>query len=108
MHVDKNVKEEVCNHIRSISRIESHYLRAQTREDYKDGGKSITVLHMGYQLLFLNEERPSVNEHMYSDIFNQELGFSCLVPKKKNQCNLGYLYHYPNNEENGKIDTPGT
>lgn len=39
--VDENIKQSVRDHINSIPRIKSHYLRAQTTREYMDGGKTI-------------------------------------------------------------------
>lgn len=102
--VDIEIKEGVRRHIRSIPRVESHYLRAQTSKEFIDGGKTIADLHRDYQNSCRNENKPSANYHMYSDIFNREFNISFFVPKK-DQCNLCYIYQNANQEERENLKT---
>ncbi|KAJ8915389.1 hypothetical protein NQ315_008276 [Exocentrus adspersus] len=99
--ISNEIKDGVRNHIKSIPRIESHYLRAQTTKEFIDGGKTIADLHRDYQHNCESEGKPSANYHMYSDIFNKEFNISFFVPKK-DQCSLCYQYNTSNDD--GKKD----
>ena len=55
-------EEEVRNHIKSFSQIESHYLRTQTNREFLEG-------------------------NLYRRIFNNEFNISFFKPKK-DQCDL--------------------
>ncbi|CAG9834557.1 unnamed protein product [Diabrotica balteata] len=46
--VCETIKNKIRVHIKSIPKIESHYLRAQISREYIDGGKTITDLHRDY------------------------------------------------------------
>ncbi|CAH1098831.1 unnamed protein product [Psylliodes chrysocephalus] len=46
--VEPIIKESVRNHINSIPRMESHYLRVNTSREYIDGDKSLADLHRDY------------------------------------------------------------
>lgn len=95
--VSEQLKNDVRNHINTIPRIESHYLRAQTSKEFIDGSKTIAQLHRDYKLECEAEGRPSVNYHMYADIFNREFNLSFFVPKK-DQCSLCFQYNTATDE----------
>ena len=43
-----DMKEDVRNHIKSITRIYSHYYRSDSMKEYIEGGKTIADLHCDY------------------------------------------------------------
>lgn len=101
--ISDDLKIYVREHINSIPRVESHYLRAQTskefidNKEFIDGGKTIAQLHRDYKTLCNSEGRPSVNYHMYADIFNTEFNISFFVPKK-DQCSLCFQFNATNGQ----------
>ncbi|CAG4918450.1 unnamed protein product [Colias eurytheme] len=97
--MDDEIKESVRLHINSISRVESHYLRANTSREFIDGGLTIAQLHRLYK-----EQRASANKEAatydtYARIFNTEFNFFFFCPKK-DQCDL--CESYKNADEEGK------
>ena len=46
---DPAIKDGVIDHINTIPRIESHYLRAQSTREFIEGGKSLADLHRDYK-----------------------------------------------------------
>ncbi|CAG9767658.1 unnamed protein product [Ceutorhynchus assimilis] len=102
--ISDNLKNDVRNHIQSIPRIESHYLRAQTSREFIDGRKTIADLYRDYKLACEAEGKATVNYHMYADIFNTEFNISFFIPKK-DQCSLCFQYNTADEEgkENLKL-----
>lgn len=88
---DPEVLESVRQHINSIARVESHYLRANTTREFIDGGLTLAALHRDYesQRKALNKEAASI--HTYAHIFNTEFNISFFVPKK-DACNFCESY----------------
>lgn len=77
--------ESVRVHINSISRIESHYLRANTTREFIDGGLTIADLHRDYKKNRESINKPAANYDTYFRIFNNEFNISFFIPKK-DQC----------------------
>lgn len=48
LQLDPNLKEDIKNHINSIPRIESHYVRSTTQRENIDGCKTITQLYKDF------------------------------------------------------------
>lgn len=83
--LDFEIKQSVRNHINSIPRIESHYLRAQTTREYIEGGKSLADLYRDYSSLRIEKQYPQekiANLTMYSRIFNTEFNISFFCSQK--------------------------
>lgn len=90
--------EGVRNHINTIPRIESHYLRKQTTREYIDGGKTLTDLYNDYKEECIKKKEPFVKIHIYRKIF-KEFNISFFIPKK-DQCDL--CTSYKNADQTGK------
>lgn len=75
----------VKEHIESIPRIESHYLRKQTTKQYIDGGKTLTDLFNDYKKDCISRNVPHVKIHTYRKIFKSDYNIGFFVPKK-DQC----------------------
>lgn len=97
-HVADEIKEAVREHIKSIPRIESHYLRQQTTREYIEGGKTLTQLYSDYKDECLSKQLPYANLAMYSTIFNTEYNISFFVPKK-DQCDFCETYNNSDMQE---------
>lgn len=96
--VGAEVKNSVRNHIDSIPRIESHYLRAQTERSYIEGGKSLSDLYRDYRQERIESNLPYANLLMYSRIFNEEYNIGFFSPKK-DQCELCVAFQNAEGEE---------
>ena len=89
--VDDSIKNDIREHIKSIPRIESHYLRRQTSKEFIDGSKTIAELHRDYLAQCKETGRPAGIYHLYCDIFNTEFNISFYIPRK-DQCNFCFQY----------------
>ncbi|XP_072388219.1 uncharacterized protein [Diabrotica undecimpunctata] len=89
--VAAEIKNDILDHINSIPRIESHYLRAQTSREYIDGGLNLALMHKLYRERCEKEGREVANIHLYSKIFNTEFNIGFFVPKK-DQCSICTVY----------------
>lgn len=89
--VSDDSKQRVKEHINSIPRIESHYLRKQTTREYIDGGKNLTDLYKDYKSDCIKNNLPFVQKHTYRKIFKNDFNISFFVPKK-DQCDLCTSY----------------
>lgn len=96
--------ESVRNHINSISRIERHYLRANTTREYIDGGLTIAHLHRDYKRLREFENKEAVNYDSHFRILNTEFNISFFVPKQ-DQCDICEQYKNAVGEAKEKIET---
>lgn len=97
--VDESIKQSVRDHINTIPRIESHYIRKNSSREFIDGGKCIADLYTDYKKQCSEEGRPAVHYEMYSKIFNEEFNISFFVPKK-DRCEL--CVSYENADGSGK------
>lgn len=93
------IKESIRNHINSIPRIESHYLRQQTTREFIEGGKTISDLHRDYVEECKRNNKPHGNYVMYAKIFNTEFNLGFFVPKK-DRCELCVAYENAENKQN--------
>lgn len=89
--IDPEVLESVRIHINSISRIESHYLRAHTTREYIDGGLTVADLHRDYKRMRESSNQEGATYDTYFRIFNNEFNISFFVPKK-DQCDVCESY----------------
>lgn len=80
--VDENIKNSVKTFIEAIPKIESHYIRANSRRHYIDGSKAITDLHRDYVADCKSKNVPFANYFMFYRIFTQDYNISFFVPKK--------------------------
>lgn len=63
--LDDNLIQGVKDHINSIPRIESHYLRAQSTREFIEGGKTLIQLYRDYKALSEANNKSFVKESMY-------------------------------------------
>lgn len=87
---NEEVIKSVRNHIDSIPRIESHYVRKYTTREFIDGGLSIAELHRHYSR-GRSSSQAIAAKYMYAKIFNTEYNIGFFVPKK-DQCDLCESY----------------
>lgn len=99
--ISDELKNYVRQHIDSIPRTESHYLRAQTTREYIAGGYSLSSLWRDYRDDCITAGRSHVNLVMYSKIFNEEYNISFFTPKK-DQCELCTSFHNAEGEDKEK------
>ncbi|CAG9812835.1 unnamed protein product [Phaedon cochleariae] len=97
------ILNSIRNHIDSIPRIESHYVRSDTSRQYIDGGLCIAELHRNY-----SEERTYCNREVasydtYAKVFNTEYNIGFFSPKK-DQCDLCESYKNASNDERIKLE----
>ncbi|CAG4961692.1 unnamed protein product [Parnassius apollo] len=80
--LDASIIAGVKAHINSIPRIESHYCRAQTKQDFIEGGYTIAALHRDYIEACKLESKDYVSYQNYYNIFVKDFNISFWVPKK--------------------------
>lgn len=97
---DSDVLKGIREHIESIPRIESHYLRAQTSRQYIDGSLNIATLYKLYKEKCISEQKPFAKLSMYTKVFNTEFNIGLFTPKK-DQCIL--CERYKNSSPNEKL-----
>lgn len=102
--VDEDLKKSVSDHINSIPRIESHYVRSDTTREFIDGGLSISELYRNYVKERGVVNKPSASFDMYSRIFNKNFNIGFFVPKK-DQCDLCESYKNASGEHKENIET---
>jgi len=83
--LEDSLTQSVKDHINSIPRIESHYLRAHSTREFIEGGKTLTQLYRDYRALSEANNKSLVKESMYRYIFNTKFNTSFFTPKK-DQC----------------------
>lgn len=96
--IDPASKDAVREHINSIPRIESHYLRAQTTRQYIDGAVNIATLYRIYKDWSNSKGKPCVKLSMYSLIFNTEFNIGFFKPKK-DQCSVCETFKNSSSEQ---------
>lgn len=77
--------QSVRDHINSIPRTESHFLRAQTSREYIDGSLTVAELHRQYEKVQQEAGKEAVNYDAYHRIFNTNFNIGLYVPRK-DQC----------------------
>ncbi|CAG5005425.1 unnamed protein product [Parnassius apollo] len=84
---DPEILQSVKNHINSIPRIESHYLRAHTSIEFIDGGLTIVEMHRNYKTQRSSLQKEAATYDVYAKFFNTEFNLTFFIPKK-DQCDL--------------------
>lgn len=95
---DPGVLASVRNHINSIPRIESHYVRSDTSREFIDGGLTISEMHRHYSSQRTITNLQAANYDTYSRIFNTEFNIGFFLPKK-DQCDICEGYKNATGEE---------
>ncbi|CAG4983658.1 unnamed protein product [Parnassius apollo] len=85
--ISSDIIKGIKNHIDSIPRIESHYVRQQTTREFIDGGKNLTDLYTDYQTQCLSDGVEAAKIHTYGKVFNEDYNIGFHTPKK-DQCEL--------------------
>ncbi|KAB0801044.1 hypothetical protein PPYR_05398 [Photinus pyralis] len=97
--IDSEILNSIRDHINSIPRIESHYVRSDTSREFIDGGLSIAEMHRHYSEERALANKPTTTYDTYARIFNTEFNIGFFAPKK-DQCDLCESYkNNPNNTE---------
>lgn len=79
------VLQSVRDHINSIPRVESHYLRSNTNREFIDGSLTVAELHRSYKNLRQAAGKEAVNYDAYHRIFSTDFNIGLFVPRK-DQC----------------------
>lgn len=98
---DSEIRAAIMEHINSIPKVQSHYLRASTTKEYIEGNKTIKDLYNDFKVDREKENKPAGTYITYYKIFNNEFNMSFFQPKK-DQCDL--CNSYSNCNENQKKD----
>lgn len=88
---DGEILNSVRDHINSVPRVESHYLRANTTREFVDGGLCIAEMFRNYQEMQNNANKAAANYETYARIFNNEFNIGFFVPRK-DQCDVCEAY----------------
>lgn len=88
---EPSVIQDIKNHINSIPRIESHYLRSSTSRDYIGGEKTIMDLWRDFDKDQRDVGKPTCEYWLYYDIFTKEFNIGFFQPKK-DRCDLCFEY----------------
>lgn len=97
-HVDETIKTGVKAFIEAIPKIESHYIRANSKRHYIDGSKTISDIHRDYVEHCKAQNIPHANYVMFYRIFTQDFNISFFIPKK-DACELCEAYKLTTDEE---------
>jgi hypothetical protein len=96
--LDSELIKAVKDHIESIPKVESHYLRANTTRLFIDGGLTIAELHRNYKEVQKQHNKPDVNY----DIFNHDFNIGFFRPKK-DLCDQCVAYENAPDQEKVKL-----
>ncbi|CAG9765712.1 unnamed protein product [Ceutorhynchus assimilis] len=102
--LDSSLKQAVKDHINSIPRVESHYLRNQTKREYFEGSLNVSSLYRLYKEKCLNEGSAAyVKKSAYENIFNADFNIGFHKPKK-DQCSTCETFRNSNEEDRKQIE----
>lgn len=96
--VDENIRNGVKAFIEAIPKIESHYIRANSKRHFIDGSKTITELHRDYVEQSKTQNVPFTTYVTFYRIFSTEYNISFFVPKK-DLCDVCEAYKNSTDEE---------
>lgn len=100
--LDNEMIKAVKDHIESIPKVESHYLRANTSRLFIDGGLTIAELHRNYKEVQKQNNKPAVNYDAYQRIFNHDFNIGFFRPKK-DLCDQCVAYENAPEQEKVKL-----
>lgn len=80
--LDDEIRQSVKDHINSIPRIESHYLRQNTSKEFIEGGLTISEMHRNYEQHRIASGKPAATYPIYAKIFNTDFNIGFFKPKK--------------------------
>ncbi|XP_072389593.1 uncharacterized protein [Diabrotica undecimpunctata] len=101
--ISPELRAAIIEHIQSIPKIESHYLRASTTKEYIDGSKNIKDLFNDFKLKQENDNRDAGTYSKYYKIFTTEFNLSFFQPKK-DQCDLCTSYNNSNADQKKNLE----
>lgn len=102
--IDEEILNSVKDHIKSVPRIESHYLRASTSREFIDGGLTIAEMHRQYKQDRVSNNKPAASYNCYAHIFNTAFNIGFFIPKK-DQCDTCEAYKNSTGEEKSKMES---
>lgn len=80
--LDPVIREGIREHIDSIPKIESHYIRTNTTRTFIEGSRSLADIHRDYVTKCNADKKPFGSYAIFHRVFNQEYNISFFVPKK--------------------------
>lgn len=103
LKITEFVKTSVCDHIKSLQPVESHYTRKRSDRLYLDGDLNFQRLFKMYTewLQSKRYDETAKSERQYRDIVNQNFKLSFFIPKKDqcDQCHVFKNITRPTDEE---------
>ncbi|XP_050300189.1 uncharacterized protein LOC126738792 [Anthonomus grandis grandis] len=103
--LDEEILQSIIDHINSIPRIESHYVRSETTREFIDGGLSIAELHRNYSAVrSADNKNAAASYDYYAQIFNTKFNIGFRSPKK-DQCDLCEMYKQGTEEKRKELET---
>lgn len=104
--VDPRIIQSVKDHINSIPRVESHYIRKDSSREYLPEGLNNVSRMFDLYKDWLNEEvqknrreaHPPASERQYRDTFNDSFNLGFFLPKK-DQCDVCNAFENSTEEE---------
>ncbi|XP_072394907.1 uncharacterized protein [Diabrotica undecimpunctata] len=90
--------QSIKDHINSIPRIESHYIRSDSSREYIEGSKTIAELYRDFTETQKALSKDTGKYCTYYDIFTREFNIGFHQPKK-DQCDQCLQYANSNNEQ---------
>jgi len=79
---DEKAEQYIKDHIKSFPRIDSHYCRADSKQEYIEGSFTIRQIHVMYKDKCVEEEVRPLSEGIYRKIFNEKFNIAFHVPNK--------------------------
>ncbi|CAG4992770.1 unnamed protein product [Colias eurytheme] len=95
--------DDIRKHIKSIPKIESHYVRATSSKEYIDGGKTIKDLYSDFVKQQEENNKETGNYIAYYKIFTLEFNLSFFQPKK-DQCDLCESFKNSTDEKKRELE----
>lgn len=89
--MDEEILTSIVDHINSIPRIESHYVRKDTNREFIGGGLTIAEMYRHYSEKRSLANSPSATHDFYAKIFSTKFNIGFFSPKK-DQCDLCESY----------------
>ncbi|KAL0821161.1 hypothetical protein ABMA28_005780 [Loxostege sticticalis] len=80
--INSDVLQDIKDHINSIPRIESHYLRSKTDKEYISDGKTIKDLCNDFNKQQRENNRTECDYWLYINTFNKDFNIGFYQPKK--------------------------